>query len=127
MVLNTLEDVFCMLPYSRVTQKCSCLFLLGALKRLQKRIVLFVCLLLVIKVKHVVFFDSDHFSVVDVAIVVCIKYPHQFLQLLSCHGDACFLDTIHEFRPGDLFTIVLVQLAKEVYNTQASELYVLQQ
>lgn len=127
MVLNTTEDVFDILSYSRVTQRCSCLFLLGALKRLQKWIVLFVCLLLVIKVKHVVFFNSDHFSVVDVAIVVCIKYSHQFLQLLSCHGDACFLDTIHEFRPGDLFTIVLVQLAKEVYNTQASELYVLQQ
>ena len=127
MVLNTTEDIFYMLSYSRVRQKCSCLFLLGALKRLQKWIVLFVCLLLVIKVKHFVLFDSDHFSVVDVAIVVCIKYPHQFLQLLSCHGDACFLDTVHEFRPGDLFTIVFIQLTKEIYNTQASELYVLQQ
>lgn len=127
MVLNTTEVIFYMLSYCSVRQKCSCLFLLGALKRLQKWIVLFVCLLLVIKVKHVVLFNSDHFSVVDVAIVVCIKYPHQLLQLLSCHGDACFLDTIHEFRPGDLFTIVLVQLAKEIYNTQTSELYVLQQ
>ena len=127
MVLNIAEDISYMISYSSVRQKCSCLFLLSALKRLQKWIVLFVCLLLVIKVKHIVLFNSDHFSVVDVAIVVCIKYPHQFLQLLSCHGDACFLDTVHKFRPGDLFTIVLVQLAKEVYNTQASELYVLQQ
>ena len=127
MVLNIAEDVSYMISYSSVRQKCSCLFLLSALKRLQKWIVLFVCLLLVIKVKHIVLFNSDHFSVVDVAIVVCIKYPHQFLQLLSCHGDTCFLDAVHKFRPGDLFTIVLVQLAKEIYNTQASELYVLQQ
>ena len=102
-------------------------FLLRTFKRLQKWIVLLVSLLLVVKVKHFVLLNGDHFSVVDISVVVRIKDSHEFFQLLPCHWDACFLNAVHELCPGDLFTVVFVQLSKEVHHPESPEFYVFQQ
>ena len=122
---NTTKKVYCSCVLWEI--RVSGIFLLGAFERLQKWIVLLVGFLLVVKVKHFVLLDGDHLSIVYISVIVCIKNSHQFLQLLSCHRNASFLHTVHELCPGDLFTVVFVQLTEEVHYTESPQFYVLQQ
>lgn len=103
------------------------LFLLRVFERLQKGIVFFKSLLLVIEVKHLVLFDGDHLFVVNETVVVRVQNSHQFFELLSCHWNAHFFNTTDEFCFGDFFTVVFVELSKKIHHAEASEFYVLQQ
>ena len=116
-------------PLKRLLVQCSSLglLLLRALKGQQEWVVFRVRLLLVVEVKHLIFFNGHHFSVINCAVVVSVQDANQFLELFSGHGNASFLDASHELRPGDLLVVVFVELAEEVHHTQTTKLDVFQQ